>query len=460
MARRRNAAAGGANIWPGFVDALATLLLVIIFLLVVFVLAQVLLSQAISGKDEALERLNRQVAELAELLDLERDANADLRLNIAQVSSSLQSAVADRDELLIRFDSLQRESDATKSALADVQAILSENREKFRLKLLEIASLQEDITQLRKLREQLEGEVAELATALKTNKQELIKALALIQQQQVKLEASEDSLGAFRDRSKRLAAQLAEERERTRLTQLDVDVRDIRLSELDERYAALEEQFDKEVRLTTKQQRQIALLNAQIAALRREIGALSVALEASEAEDKKQQAVIKDLGRRLNKALASKVAELARYRSEFFGRLRKLLGARKEVRIVGDRFVFQSEVLFASGSAELGEEGKAQLGRLARTLLIISVQIPRDINWILRVDGHTDRRPIKTALFPSNWQLSTARAISVVRFLIDEGVPAVRLAATGFGEFQPLDPGDNPDANRRNRRIELKLTQR
>ena len=415
MARRRNAAAGGPNIWPGFVDALATLLLVLIFLLVVFVLAQVLLSQAISGKDEALERLNRQVAELAELLDLERDANADLRLNIAQVSSSLQSAVADRDELLIRFDSLQRDSDATKSALADAQAALSENREEFRVKLLEIASLQEDITQLRKLRDQLEGEVATLAATLKTSKQELTKAMALIQQQQVKLEMSEDSLGAFRDRSKRLAAQLADERERTRLTQLDVSARDIRLSELDERYAALEETFDKEVRLTTKQQRQIALLNSQIAALRREISALNTALEASEARDKERKVVIKDLGRRLNKALASKVAELARYRSEFFGRLRKLVGQRKEVRIVGDRFVFQSEVLFASGSAELGEEGKAQLGRLARTLLIIAVQIPREINWILRVDGHTDRRPIATALFPSNWQLSTARAISVVR---------------------------------------------
>jgi chemotaxis protein MotB len=159
-------------------------------------------------------------------------------------------------------------------------------------------------------------------------------------------------------------------------------------------------------------------------------------------------------------ALASKVQELARYRSEFFGRLREVLGKRKDVRIVGDRFVFQSEVLFETGSAELGGAGQQQLGQLARALTEIAARIPKDLPWVLRVDGHTDRIPIHTPEFRSNWELSTARAISVVRFLIDQGIPADHLAATGFGEHQPLDPGLSEAALRRNRRIELKLTQR
>ena len=201
-------------------------------------------------------------------------------------------------------------------------------------------------------------------------------------------------------------------------------------------------------------------MNRQIAALRLQLARIAEALEASEAEAKEQQIQIADLGKRLNVALASKVQELARYRSEFFGRLRNVLGDRPDILVVGDRFVFQSEVLFATGSAELGGEGQQQLARLAATLNQIATEIPADINWVLRVDGHTDRRPINTPQYASNWELSTARAISVVRFLIAQDVPPERLAATGFGEFQPLDPRDDEIAYRRNRRIELKLTQR
>jgi chemotaxis protein MotB len=166
------------------------------------------------------------------------------------------------------------------------------------------------------------------------------------------------------------------------------------------------------------------------------------------------------MGQRLNAALASKVQDLARYRSEFFGRLRKVLGDRRDIQIVGDRFVFQSEVLFASGSDSLAEGGKVQLAHLATTLKEIAEGIPDDINWVLRVDGHTDRVPISTARFPSNWELSTARAISVVKYLISQGIPPHRFAATGFGEFQPLDERDDEIAYRRNRRIEMKLDQR
>jgi chemotaxis protein MotB len=204
----------------------------------------------------------------------------------------------------------------------------------------------------------------------------------------------------------------------------------------------------------------VALLNRQIAALREQLASLSVALDVMEAENEEKEVQIADLGRRLNAALATKVQELARFRSDFFGRLRELLGDRQDIRVVGDRFVFQSEVLFASGSAELEPEGRKQLSQLASALAEIAATIPEDIDWVLRVDGHTDRRPISTPEFPSNWELSTARAISVVKFLIIRGIGPNRLAATGFGQFQPLDTGSDEIAFRRNRRIELKLTQR
>ncbi|MGQ3028264.1 MAG: peptidoglycan -binding protein, partial [Ferrovibrionaceae bacterium] len=195
-------------------------------------------------------------------------------------------------------------------------------------------------------------------------------------------------------------------------------------------------------------------------ALREQMASLQKALDASEAKDKEQEAQISDLGRRLNVALARKVEELSKYRSEFFGRLREVLGNRRDVQIVGDRFVFQSEVLFPSGSAELNDAGREQMAKLAKTLMEISAEMPQDLPWILRVDGHTDRIPIKTAQFPSNWELSTARAATVAKFLIGQGVPPNRIAAAGFGEFQPLDDRDDEIALRRNRRIELKLTER
>ena len=205
---------------------------------------------------------------------------------------------------------------------------------------------------------------------------------------------------------------------------------------------------------------QVALLNQQIAALRRQIGALHAALKASEERDQKSQTQIVNLGKRLNVALAQRVQELARYRSEFFGRLRKILGNRSDISIVGDRFVFQSEVLFAKAEAELNAAGQAELGKLADAIKQLEGQIPPEIKWVLRVDGHTDADPIATSQFPSNWELSSARAISVVRFLISKGISPVRLVAAGFGEFQPLAQGSTEDVFRRNRRIELKLTER
>ena len=218
--------------------------------------------------------------------------------------------------------------------------------------------------------------------------------------------------------------------------------------------------LSEEQRVSAEAKRQVELLNQQIAALRSQLAQISKALELSEKNEAEQKVQIVDLGKRLNRALAGKVEELAKYRSEFFGRLREVLGNRPDIRIVGDRFVFQSEVLFPSASADLVPEGQAQIDRLAATLKDIAKDIPANIPWVLRVDGFTDKRPIHTPQFPSNWELSTARAISVVRQLIADGIPPERLAANGFGEYHPLETGDSPEAYSKNRRIELKLTER
>lgn len=347
----RSRSRGGADIWPGFVDALSNLLLVVIFLLMMFVLAQFLLTEAISGRDEALRRLQGQVGELANLLALERKANQDLSANLASLSEELQATVRSRDEIKASLDTSAAER-------------------------AEAAALIPEIAALRALKEDLQSQLA-----------------------------------AERGISAEAAAQLA-------------------------------------------------LLNQQTAALRDQIAALTAALEASEAKAKEQQVQIESLGQRLNAALASKVQELSRYRSEFFGRLKEALGNHPDFQVVGDRFVFQSEVLFATGSADLGEAGQKQLDRLAKALADVSERIPRDLNWVLRVDGHTDRVPIATIRFPSNWELSSARAISVVGFLIGRGIPAERLVAAGFGEYHPIDAGKDEAAMRRNRRIEFKLTER
>ena len=204
----------------------------------------------------------------------------------------------------------------------------------------------------------------------------------------------------------------------------------------------------------------VELLNQQLAALRRQIAVLNDALEASETRDRESRTQIADLGRRLNVALAQRVQELARYRSEFFGRLRRILSQRSDIRVVGDRFVFQSEVLFPKGSSEINPDGTRELDKLAQAIVELDQQIPSDINWVLRVDGHTDIDPINTPEFQSNWELSASRAIAVVKTLIDKGIPPKRLVAAGFGEFQPIDPADTDDAKAKNRRIELKLTER
>lgn len=476
------------NAWPIWVDALSSLLMVVIFVLMVFVVAQVYLSTTLSGRDQALQRLNDRLTELGELLAMERQANADLRTDVAQLSAQLQSSVAGRERLAASLDAAQTDRDQLQgrisllSARAERQGeeldqvagelenafkVIEADREKIELQLREIASLQADIQALREVRDDLEGQVAALSTlvdettverdAAAADRDRLTEELRLTTQQRERLMAE---LGTLRDRAQRLETELSDEQERTALAQREVEERDIRIEELMAAVDATEAALTREQELTTESRREVALLNQQISALREQLQRLELALDASEELTREQDVQIADLGRRLNLALASKVEELSRYRSEFFGRLREALGNRQDVRIVGDRFVFQSEVLFPTASATLQTQGRDELRKLADTLLEIAQDIPPDVNWILRVDGHTDIRPINTAQFPSNWELSTARAIEVVKFLRDQGIPPERLAAAGFGEHQPLDDGTGEETFARNRRIEIKLDQR
>jgi len=339
LASRRRAES--VNYWPGFVDALSTMLLVIIFLLSVFMLAQFFLSREVTGKDDALTALNRRIEELTSMLALERTQKTDADAKVASLSATLAS-----DQ--------------------DAQG---------------------------KLRAALEAQNAGSSSA-------------------------------------------------------------------DARVEAAAGALDKEKAVSAQAMAQVDALNQQITALRRQLSAIQDALDASQASGKDAQAKIADLGSRLNVALAQRVQELSRYRSDFFGRLRQILGTRPDIRVVGDRFVFQSELFFDSGQAVLNPEGRSELDKLAVALLDLEKQIPTEIAWVLRVDGHTDVRPIVTSQFPSNWALSAARAISVVQYLVAKGVSPQRLVAAGFGEFQPLDPERTEEAYRRNRRLELKLTER
>jgi chemotaxis protein MotB len=339
MALSRARRDSGMNYWPGFVDALSTLVLCVIFLLTVFMVAQFYLSQEVAGKDTALARLNATIARLSQLLSLEQAGKSSLQDEVAQLRSSLAQVQGERDRLRT----------AASQAPAPSQ-----------------------------------GETDQLHSQIDLQKQATARAVAEIEN-----------------------------------------------------------------------------LNEQIRALRRQLTALEDALGASEKKETEAQLRIADLGQRLNVALAQRVQELSRYRSDFFGKLRDILGNRPDIRVVGDRFVFQSELFFDSGAATLRPEGRAELDKLAGALLDLEKQIPAEIPWVLRVDGHTDIRPLgATSQFRSNWDLSAARAISVVRYLISKGVSPQRLAAAGFGEFQPIDSGTSPEALAHNRRIELKLTER
>jgi chemotaxis protein MotB len=608
VARARRDLRPPPDIWPGFVDALSTLLLVIIFLLVVFVLGQFLLNRLLHGRDSQLQSLQQVVAQLTAELDMEQASNAELRQSMTRLSSDLQAALAERDDAAALLADTEAERDEFRDrvfTLEDQQAALTQtlnslraeterlqdveseleqttdvrdrlrqeleqarqtvtaDKETIELQLAQLVQLRRDIEALTGVRDELDLQVAEMTALLQAAEQakaqateelarlgnelqtaqaarsaseeererlsaeleatreqrtsldaEVARLAALllstqtegatraarIEELSAELERTRDESGArerriaelaaalesqrasgeqlsasaeelqaarerlllelsqVRDRSAELEASLASEQERTMLAQRELEQREVRIAELLRSGARTEEELTTEQTLSREALNQIDVLNRQINALRVQLAALEQALDVEQQRAEEQEVTIADLGSKLNVALAGKVEELSRFRSEFFGRLRELLGERPDVRIVGDRFVFQSEVLFPSASADIGVNGREELSKLAQSLREITAEMPSDLPWVLQINGHTDRRPIRTPEFPSNWELSTARANNVGKFLVSQGIPPERIAVAGFGEFQPVDDRDDEIAYRRNRRIEIKLT--
>jgi chemotaxis protein MotB len=428
-----------SNIWPGFVDALAALLMVIMFLLLIFVLAQFFLSEALSGREQALDKLKVQVGELAGMLSLEKKSNTELQLNLSQIFEELLTSVALRDELKASIFLLRKNAIET-----------SETINKLENKAISANAESEE------LRQKLVG--AQVRIVILENRS--ITLDQKISQISSESEAAKVSLNEAEDATRALIQKIAALDHQVVLLDALKKEMEEQISELAGKLNESGKSLINEKEFSSSARAEIALLNQQMSALRAQLLKIDKVLEISETEAIKKNVQIANLGKRLNAALASKVQELSRYRSEFFGRLRDLLGKHQGVRIVGDRFVFQSEVLFAKSEAKVAAAGQAQLDKLATTLLEIALEIPDGIDWILRIDGHTDDDPIRTSKYPSNWELSTARAISVVKHLIKAGLPANRLVPAGFGEFHPLDKRNDEISQRRNRRIELKLTQR
>jgi len=464
---RRRGRGGNLDVWPGYVDALSTLLMVIIFVLLVFVLAQGFLSVALSSREQAVDQLNRRVAELAELLSLEATQGDQLRQQVGRLGNDLQSAAGARDTALQSLALIREERDR----LANERDGLRGERERLgaRLSDLELAArsaadrasaTERQLAEALARAERTGGDAARLQRDLRGSQSELAAAQAALEAMRREAQALDRQVRVERETSTQRLAEMARLSEQIRALTALRDELERRAAQEQRGRERAEVEAGERARLAESAAAQVALLTRQTEALRSELARLSRALDLAEAEGRDRNAQIALLGQRLNAALAARVEELQRYRSDFFGRLRNVLGERPEVRIVGDRFVFQGEVLFAPASAELSEAGLRQLRDLAGVLSEVTPLIPADVAWVLRVDGHADRNPIRSARFASNWELAAARAIAVAQILIAEGLPPNRVAATSFGDAQPIDPGDSPQALARNRRIELRLTDR
>ena len=582
----RNRLADTTNIWPGFVDVLATLLIVIIFVLMVFTVSQIYLSDAISGRDKALQDLRTQINELSKILVIEtKDKEEalstlsetekkleDTELNLQSeqlLSEQLQTDVAKkRSEIFVQEQNIIALSEQISSLLKELRIvanaletyegqeitlleteglgerinkalatridqlkILNQELDNANFKLLESEkSLKSTIAELNKKNENLmaineslgleEGGIEEQLLAIKNKNEKLLSLNDELEKTNVELSLRDeelqnqisqyqqlmndlleinDSLGlkdaslneqldAIRFKNEELARlnkdliqkdstifnlrgkiselnnvlSLSEDKQKQQLEKLELlqsQIVSLEQENQTQKETSLEEIKNMEIQ-ASKTLEQVEILSNQIDTLQKEIALLNDALEASES-----QALIKDLeievlGEKLNKALTSKVFELQKYRSEFFGKLQSILGDRKDIKIVGDRFIFESELLFDSASADLQLSGKEKLSEIGLTLKETTNDIPSDIDWIIMVEGHTDKKPIQTIRYPSNWELSSARANTVLKLLLDLGFPPNRLASAGYGEFYPISNGETESDLQQNRRIELKLTSR
>jgi chemotaxis protein MotB len=473
----------GLSAWPGYVDALSTLLMVIIFVLLVFVLAQAFLSVVLTGRDKQLDRVNRQLAEVSDMLSLERGHSTDLQQSITQLNRELAAATGARDTLTQQLAALKDQAERASTDRDTLRAErdrlaqqLTDANLQARSGAAQVQQLQNDLTASAQRTDAAKQDTATVATQLADARQQLgdtnaklaaaQSQLAEMQRQMAELDktvqVNKDTLAAKLSDLAKLAEQnraLAALRDSLEKQAQDAAGRAMTDAQ---RRAAVETQLASEKQLGDSAKAQIALLNQQVDELKAQLTTVANALDLAKTQGQEKDTQIANLGQKLNMALATKVEELQRYRSEFFGKLRDVLANRPGIQIVGDRFVFQSEVLFPVGSAELTPAGVSGITALAITIKDIAAEIPPDIAWILRVDGHTDRQPIKGVggQFASNWELSAERAITVVKLLIADGVPAEHLAATAFGDNQPLDHANTPEAYAKNRRIELRLTDR
>lgn len=487
---RRSGGRLETNIWPGFVDAMTALLLILMFVMSIFMIIQFTMTEKITGQTKELDDLTRQLSGLANVLSLERDKSAALESEVGALQSNLDTQRAEADRLNAAMAALIKSRDDAQTRSAELESALTETlteREALAAALASTRTEMDAAVETARLaaarREAMEAlvadlqakdaghdaELAELRTKLTAEEEARLLESAAAEALRRKLEGGTAELDAMTlalEEARKEAEQTlillaaAESAKQTLEGQLTSDTtaaeRELALRKL------AESELSKAQAQTLEEQKQVALLNAQVRELREQLGGLQALLDDSDQRDTEAQIQIAKLGERLNAALAQKVGELARFRSVFFEKMEQVLGDRQDIKRVGDRFVFQSEVLFAVGSAELGPEGQAELAKLGEVLRGVADEVPGDLNWVLRVDGHTDKTPIGgTGRYRDNWELSQGRALSVVKYLIEkENVPPARLAATGFGEFQQIDDGDTPEALAKNRRIEFKFTER
>ena len=465
--RARRGGSNGLEAWPGYVDALSTLLMVVMFVLLVFVMAQAFESVVLAKRNDQLTVANQTLTQ-------ERERNTALTGSVTRLNQNLAAGDAARAALLSQLRDLNMQTANTMAERDKVAALLKE----VEMAAAAAAAMNKTLTAqvdtltqrantqtqradaATRANQQLSADLADRARNIEQLRQEAAAAEARMREMRTQMAALDKTVKADKETLDLKLSELARLAEQTRaLTALRDDLEKqaktaaaAALTEEQKRRAA-ELMLSDEKRLGDSSRAKIAMLTQENEQLRRD-------LTVTQAQRADEQAKASGLTQQLNLALAAQVEELRKYRSDFFGKLRAVLSDRPGITVVGDRFVFQSEVLFAGGSSELTPAGIAQMTDLAATFRKITDEIPPDLSWVLRVDGHTDATPIRNARFPSNWELSAARAITVVKFLTTQGIPARHLAATGFGENQPVDPADTPEAFAKNRRIEIRLTDR
>ena len=475
-------------IWPGFVDVLASTLMVIIFVVLLFTVAQVYLGDLVVGKNEQIQNLEKTIEiqdetiveqdlslsdkELALIERQEVISQLDTELEILDEEIRLkQSEISEKENLLTVKDEeiFEKESLITaKDQEISLQDELLKQKDETIITLDDLIDKQAlDITELNEIIARI---TEELSLSLE-EKEELRGRLSSLNQEQELLKSQLQELGG---ENQALVGQLSDSQGRIQslLESLssskgENEILETQISSVESQNQSLRDQIssleqDSEIQTTSLNDAlsQISRLSEDIKILSNEIQLLNNLLDSKEAEIASNKIELGELGDRLNRVLTSELYKLQKYKSEFFGQLSETLGQRKDIQIKGDRFIFQSEILFESGSADIQTGGRVALSLIAKTLIDLSNQIPTDLNWILQVDGHTDKVPIATARFPSNWELSHARALEVVKFFIQQGIPADKLSANGYGEHQPISLGSSPEDLKLNRRIELKITQR